>query len=122
MELNFNSTMISSRNTNLIFVCCIFSNRKKKKLKCQAIVLDLLNYISTSHSGNLHTYVVHPNLTFFHRKPPLNSHHLKIFIFFILDNITLSSSHLERNKIRAKHIKVSQFRQIKIPFQSPFLV
>ncbi len=34
--------------------------------------------------------------SFFHRNPPLNPHHLEMFILLILDNITLYSSHLTR--------------------------
>jgi hypothetical protein len=45
--------------------CLIFfraKNGKKKQIKCQAIVLDLQNYIFTFHSNNFHTNVVNPYL------------------------------------------------------------
>ncbi len=47
---------------------------------------------------NLHTNIVHLNLTFFSLEPTKNHHHFEIFILVILDNITLCSAHPHRNK------------------------
>jgi hypothetical protein len=44
----------------------------------------------------------------------LNSHHFKIFILFILDNITLHSSHLKRNKIKIMWSHKHKISNIKI--------
>jgi hypothetical protein len=52
--------------------------------------------------------------SFFQRNPPLNFHHLKIFIVFILDNITFYSSHLEKNKIRIMRFNEHNISNIKI--------
>jgi hypothetical protein len=88
-------------NSNLIFVCCIFQIRKeKRKAKISSIILYLLNYIFTCCFNNLHSTIIHSNLTFFHWNQPLNPHHFEIFILVILDNIILCSSHPHMSKDR----------------------
>jgi hypothetical protein len=92
--------ILVTSNNILIFVSYVFSNKKqKKKLRCQAIVLDVLNYTCTCHSINPHIDFVHYCLIFFHWNTPLNLRHFEKFILVILDNITLCSSHPHRNKL-----------------------
>ncbi len=52
--------------------------------------------------------------SFLHKNPPLNFHHLKIFTFFILDNITLCSSHPKKNKIMIMQFYKHKISNIKI--------
>ncbi len=103
--------MIPFSTFGFAILCCKKEQRCIRETKSETIgkvlvnwfpqcPLMFLNYICTYHFNNPHTDVIHPILIFFHRNPPLNPHHLEIFFLFVLDNITLCSSHPKRNKIR----------------------
>ncbi len=64
--------ILVTTNNIFIFVIYIFSNKKpKKQLRCQAIVLDVLNYTCTCHSLNPHINFIHLCVIFFSLKPTM---------------------------------------------------
>jgi hypothetical protein len=67
LKIHFCLRRTTIRNNNLIFFFIFFREGKEKKIvtiSSHYSILDLPNYISTCYSNNLHTNVVHPNLTF----------------------------------------------------------
>ncbi len=103
IKIDLTSTSITSSNSNLLLLVVFFlgARNEKKKLTCQTIIMDLLNYISTCHSSNLRINFIHEcSRSFLDWNPPLNLEQFLKFILVILDNITLCFSHPHRNKLQ----------------------
>jgi len=77
--------------------------KRKEQLQSWTNILDLPNYISTCHSNNLRTNIVHPNLTLSSLGPTFHPHHYEKFIWIVLENITLCS---QPNKDKERIMKL----------------